>query len=288
MKLLEMESSDSDLESEMDWLNFDIIAPMADPKISGESVLAELQSLGDRFIRPLILGQKCIGVCPDGQLWRIPWLACADMVGESIDLEIRLHPGLSGFLPKMEGLQPMVWVAEHEDLPRARDEAERFLELYPDAQVCRTAAEVRDVLKSGRGSLLHVISHSRHRPIHPMFSSLDFTDGSIMAAEIARSGLRVGMVTLSGCDTARLSGVNRFEPDGLVRAFLARGAGYVVGSAWPLDDEAAMKFYSHFYEAFVVEANIHQSLRHARQAVRQWKSHPYFWAFPLLYAGYQS
>lgn len=287
-RMMNIGSSDSDLASEMDWFNFDIIAPMADPEAPGESVLATIQSLAGRFVRPLISDKCRVGVCPDGQLWRIPWLACADLAGDQIDIEIRLHPGLSGFLPAVTELPPMLWVAEHEDLPRAREEAEQFLQRYPNAQVCRTVSEVRDVLKGGRASMLHVISHSRHRPIHPMFSSLDFTDGSILAAEIARSGLRVGMVTLSGCDTARLSGVNRFEPDGLVRAFLARGAGYVVGSAWPLDDEAAMKFYSHFYEDFDIGANIHQSLRYARQAVRKWKSHPYYWAFPLLYAGYQS
>ena len=280
--------SESELEQQLDWLNFDIIAPLADPSAPCEAALNGIKMLGEQLLGPVRQGHDLLGLCPDGQLWRVPWLACADLVGLSTPIELRLHPGLKGFQTLDAESTPMVWVAEHADLPRAKDEAEQFLKIYPNARICRSANEVRSELRSGRASILHVISHSRYRPGHPMFSSLDFTDGPIVAAEIARSGFRVGLVTLSGCDTARLSGVNRLEPDGLVRAFLACGAGYVVGSAWPLDDEAAMKFYTEFYEAFVKGINIHDALRTARCAVREWKKHPYYWGFPLLYAGYQS
>ncbi len=277
-----------DLERTLDWLNFDIVAPLADPNSPPTLAMDGLKGLGKTLLRRVIGGTGTIGICPDGQLWRVPWLACLEAIGEQRDLEIRLHPGLRGKLSMDRAKPAMIWVAEHDDLPRASEEADEFLKIYPNAIICRSAKDVCEVLGAVDVSVLHVISHSRYRPNHPMFSSLDFTDGPVLAAEIARSGLRAELVTLSGCDTARLSGLNRLEPDGLVRAFLACGAGYVVGSAWPLDDEAAMKFFSAFYRAFDLSANINESLRQGRDSVRQWRSHPYYWAFPLLYAGYCS
>ena len=269
-------------------LNFEVLAPMADPGSKPAVAMELLLHIGEAVIRPIVKGSNALGICPDGLLWRVPWIAALDASDLDNDLEIRLHPSLEGNPSTKKIKSAMVWIADHADLPRAQEEANAFLELYPDARVCRTASEVRRILSDVDVSLLHVISHSRFRSSHPMFSSLDFTDGPVLAAEIARSGLGADLVTLSGCDTARLSGANRLEPDGLVRAFLACGAGYVVGSAWPLDDEAAMKFYSAFFSTLNFNANIHESLRNARRVVRQWKGHPYYWAFPLLYAGYRS
>jgi len=286
--VIELPMTEAELEQHLMWLNYDILGPMADKGACTESAMAELRAIGERLIRPILDHKGVLGICPDGVLWRVPWTACLDAIGEVRDLELRLHPALNGHVFGRRTHSAMVWVADHADLLRAKEEAAAFLAIYPRATVCTSANEVREALKCTSVSLLHVITHARHRDSHPMFSSLDFTDGPVLAAEIARSGMQVDLVTLSGCDTARVSGVNRLEPDGLVRAFLACGAGYVVGSAWPLDDEAAMRFYSTFFRAFESTAKINQSLRIARQAVRSWKSHPYYWAFPLLYAGYRS
>ena len=56
-----------------------------------------------------------------------------------------------------------------------------------------------------------------------MFSSLEFCDDAIYATDIALSGAKVGLVTLSACDTGTMSLVTREEPDGLARAFWRAG-----------------------------------------------------------------
>lgn len=277
-----------DLRKRLRWLTYDIMAPSSDPNAMPEDALSQLRQLGEMVVRPALGNDGVLGICPEGALWGVPWLACLDAMGEDRDLELRLHPAFRGGQSARPTGRPMVWIAGHKDLPRAEEEAAAYLKVYPDAYIYRSAKDVRNALPNAHASTLHVISHARHRSNHPMFSSLDFTDGSILAAEIARSGLRVDLVTLSGCDTAKISDTNRLEPDGLVRAFLACGAGYVVGSAWPLDDEAAMRFYSSFFRSFASTANISKSLFDARKDVRKWNAHPYFWAFPLLYAGYRS
>lgn len=278
----------AELRARLRWLVYDLMAPMTDRNVDGPCPLAELRELGQAILSPIVNRAGTIGVCPDGILWRMPWLACLDAMGASDRaLEVRVHPSLRGREPQMDR-RPMLWVATHGDLPWAAREAEAFLARYPDAEVCRSAAEVRARLAGGGVSALHVVSHASYRAGHPMLSSLDFVDGPVLATEIARSGLRADLVTLSGCDTGRLSDVNRLEPDGLVRAFLACGAGYVVGSAWPLDDEAASRLYASFYEAVDNGAKTHEALRIARGDVRRWMKHPYFWASPLLYGGYRT
>ena len=279
---------DQSLQKRLNWMQYDLLAPQADPGASPAQAMKQLKELGELVLGPIVSSGKTLGICPEGALWNIPWIACLDAMGATNDLELRLHPGLRGTTAPVAGRPAMLWIASHSDLPQAQREAEQFLEIHPDALICRSAAEVRRVMRTTKVGLLHVVSHSRHRSTHPMFSTLDFTDGPVFAAEVARSGLRASLVTLSGCDTGRMSGENSLEPDGLVRAFLACGAGYVVGSAWPLDDESAMRFYSRFFKSYGSAANIHESLREAREAVRQWRDHPYYWAFPLLFSGYQS
>jgi tetratricopeptide (TPR) repeat protein len=275
------------LESTLEWLSYDLLSPMLERDADARPAMQGLRELGQRVLGPLLELSGAVGICPEGTLWRVPWLACLDALGETRDLELRMHPGLRGRNPDIGAKPAMLWMAEHADLPWVSAEAEMFLGFFPKAQVCRSAEEVRECLSDADVSVLHVISHARHRWRHPMFSSLDFTDGPVLAAEIGRSGLRAELVTLSGCDTGRVSDTNRFEPDGLVRAFLACGAGFVVGSAWPLDDEAAVHLYGSFYNSMSMSPNVHVSLRKARQTVQNWRGHPYFWASPLLYGGYR-
>ncbi|AIE84745.1 hypothetical protein OP10G_1377 [Fimbriimonas ginsengisoli Gsoil 348] len=283
-----VEFGDPDLAGKLEWLAYDLLSPMLDRKADPIPAMEGLRQLGETLLRPLLRHGPALGICPEGTLWRVPWLACLDAIGAESDLELRMHPGLRGKDPSPGGKGAMLWVAEHQDLPWVGEEAKMFLRYFPGAQVCRTAEEARKGMVNADVSILHVISHARHRWRHPMFSSLDFTDGPVLAAEIARSGLRAELVTLSGCDTGRLSDTNHHEPDGLVRAFLACGAGFVVGSAWPLDDEAAVHLYQSFYNSISKDLNVHVSLRKARQDVQNWQSHPYFWASPLLYGGYRS
>ncbi len=286
--VVDLAVTEADLESRLEWLSYEILAPMADPKADPAPALSALRDIAKDLLLPMVTSNQQLGICPEGGLWRVPWIACLDTLGIEKDLDLRLHPAFQGRHVEIDPARAMVWIADHSDLPRANDELRAFQDQYPDAVVCRSSSEVREALTLSHVSILHVISHARFRAGHPMFSSLDFTDGPVLATEIARSGFSAQVVTLSGCDTARVSDIHRFEPDGLVRAFLACGAGYVVGSAWPLDDEAAMRFYSTFFKSLRSSANIHQSLRIARTTVRLWKGHPYFWAFPLLYAGYRS
>lgn len=276
----------SELENRLRWLEYELMAPMVDPEAKPASAMQALRSMHDLVVKPWAISGKgrLEGVCPDGILWRIPW-QCLSM--ETCPPDLILHPS-SRVLPDdapMPNSATLLWVNEKSDLKHAGDEARSFLRRYPSARVCRTAKEALASL-DGTYELIHVVSHSRHREENPMFSSIEFEDGPVFAADVARSGLRGRLVTLAACDTGAVSLISKEEPDGLARAFLSRGASYVIASAWALHDEAAARAFGMFYECLSEGMSVRNTLHAARCRVREWRAHPYYWGALTLYRGY--
>ncbi len=275
-----------DLEEKLRWLEYELLAPMVEPAACAEPAMRALKSLEDLLVVPWSKSGtvRIESLCPDGVLWRVPW-QCVNMGGCPPDL--LLHPS-SRPAPDHAPLpnsRTLLWVSESGDLKHAGAEARSFLKHYPDARVCRTAKEALASLEDTY-DLVHVVSHSRHRAENPMFSSIEFGDGPVFAADVARSGLRSRLVTLAACDTGAVSLISKEEPDGLARAFLSRGASYVIASAWALHDEAAARAFGVFYDCLSEGKSVRETLHQARCQVREWREHPYYWGALTLYRGY--
>jgi CHAT domain-containing protein len=223
-------------------------------------------------------------ISPDGILWRVPWDA---VIGEGPATPVLLHPSLGGGHSIGSLERVALWIDTPSDLPNTLAEEKTILERFPRANVFRSREEVLASLGQ-EWDLVHVAGHARHREGNPMFSALEFPDGPIYASEIARSGLRTRLACLSACETGTLSLSTRQEPDGLARAFLARGAEAVLASLWPLDDVAASIFFDALYNDLRPISNLPKAVSEARSAVRAWRDHPYFWAPLSLFGGYCS
>ena len=274
--------SASELEEMLRWLRFEIYTPMADRDAPSEEALELLAEMREALVVPWLDGaRRPLLVCPDGVFWRVPWDA---LLGEPATL--LLHPSLVGGRTAGAVERVAVWMDDPGDLPSAAAEARTLRERFPQACFFRTRAEVIGSF-AGEWDLVHVVGHARHNPGNPMFSALHFADGPLYAAEIARGGLRARLACLSACETGMLSLATREEPDGLVRAFLARGAEAVLASLWPLDDEAAARFFATFYAGLTPGRDLAETVAEARQAVRDWRTHPYFWASLSLFGGYR-
>lgn len=273
------------LEDSLRWLRYEIQAPTADPTMSPQDALALLDDLREALVRPWLdlAGGLPTRLCPDGLLWRVPWDALLDGPTAA---SLLLHPSLAGGRAVGTLGRVAIWVDHAGDLPNAISEELTVLARFPDAMVFRTRKEILDSVVED-WDLVHVVGHAHHNPGNPMFSALEFPDGPLYAAEIARCGLRVRLACLSACETGTLSFDARQEPDGLVRAFLARGAEAVVASLWPLDDAAASRFFSSLYADLAPDTDLALAVHKARQNVRNWRGHPYFWASLTLFAGYQ-
>ncbi|MEU0673249.1 CHAT domain-containing protein [Streptomyces sp. NPDC006172] len=132
------------------------------------------------------------------------------------------------------------------DLRHAGEEAEAIHRVfYPDG-VCldaatADAAEVSARLADLRGGVLHLACHARVDPGERHSAYLELAGGSRLAAEELTEGaarrIESGLVCLAAC-WSNVSSRGYDEAYSLATAFLAAGARTVLGSLWPVPDEA--------------------------------------------------
>lgn len=273
------------MKKQLRWLAYELLAPMACPDAKPELAMRALAEVADRMGE--FWSNPSRVVCPDGHFWQLPWTALAMSRGIESEYAIAMHPSFAEVeTPSVCRETPVtVWLGKTDNLPFAHKELEGLRSLFRNVEVIDSLQEARSSLR-GEIQLLHVISHAVHRGQNPMFSSIEFADGPLFAMEIAGSQGDVGLAVLSACETGTMSVAIRDEPDGLARAFLACGAQSVIGSQWPLDDEAAAIQFIAFYAALLTGLSLSESLIRARCICRDAKPHPYYWGALALYAGY--
>jgi CHAT domain-containing protein len=118
------------------------------------------------------------------------------------------------------------------------------------------------------------------------------SDGVLLAEEVATMDFsRARWVVLSGCDT----GLGSVQVDegilGLRRAFRTAGAGTVIMSLWPVEDQSAVAFMRSLYgarfdQARSTAASMRQAYRDALAVTRRSRghAHPLYWA-PFIASG---
>jgi CHAT domain-containing protein len=103
-------------------------------------------------------------------------------------------------------------------------------------------------------------------------------DGVLYAEELSGGRLtRTRLVVLAACDSARgrLSGAGML---GLSRAFIAAGAARVVGSLWPVGDDASVTLFRDFYSQLGRGLTSGEALRYAQCAAITKRTPPSQWA----------
>ncbi len=280
---LRLPMSANRLRETLRWFAFEIQAPTADREVSATDANELLEELRAGLLNPWYQPGERVRISPDGLLWHVPWDA---LLQSDTAATLLFHPSLQGGQTVGTIERIALWIDTPADLPNAVAEERAVLERFPNAKIFRTRREVLASLDA-EWDLVHVVGHARHNPGNPMFSALEFPDGPFYASEVARSGLRTRLACLSACETGTLSLAARHEPDGLVRAFLARGAEAVLASLWPLDDEGASIFFRDLYNYLRPCSDLAEIVGKARQTVREWRDHPYFWASLSLFGGYR-
>jgi predicted negative regulator of RcsB-dependent stress response len=270
-------------------VRFELFAPQADRDADPEPALRLMRELREELF-PAWTGVRVLRLAPSGDYWKVPWSAVSAMGEPPVEAVLALGPSLgrgAGDACLPADPQVVILGGPRGDLPQIEAEIDAVRSVFTDAQVLSRADEIRRFLQGGQADLLHVACHAGSDGRRPMFSFLEFEDGRVFATEIARSVLRAELVTLSACDTGNLSLLNRQEPDGLVRAFLARGVRAALASSWSLDDEAGADFAKRYTFELKLGRNVLDSASHARASVRTSRAHPYFWAPMTLFGGYR-
>jgi CHAT domain-containing protein/Tfp pilus assembly protein PilF len=137
---------------------------------------------------------------------------------------------------------------------------------------------------------IHVASHFQFRPGTEINSFLLAGDGSrINLREIrlaARDLREVDVITLSACDTATGGGFDEAgrEVEGLANVLLAKGAGRIVATLWPVADDATADLLPVVYRqaAAMPTPDYAATLRTGQLALLRQRgsaqAHPFFWA----------
>lgn len=187
--------------------------------------------------------------------------------------------------------------------PQIRREVERVADCLRARLVITnesaTLARVGEAM--ARADLVHLACHGHFSAANPMASGLKLADRWMTVRDIASLPLDAGLVTLSGCETGRSVIGAGDELLGLVRAFLAAGAGSVLVSLWTVHDESTAELMTTFYhrmhnidrgdgrakpgaEPRSAGATLAATLRHAQREAMERDPHPVHWA-PFILVG---
>jgi len=280
-----------------------------------DSPLENVHRLGgelyDQLLRPLaadLKDAKTLVVVPYGKLHYVPFGALYDgeqYLTDRYRLVSTPSAGIYRMLKQRQTKQTSGFLALADPasylkrLPGAEYEVAEIRAYFPSSTVHGGEQATEQTLKGMKSPprVFHYAGHGVFDANAPELSHLALApagddNGRLEAHEIHGldfTGTR--LVVLSACQgaTGELGGGD--EIVGLVRPFLATGAGAVIASLWNVDDNATARWMAQFYERFAKEG-MHpaEAVRKAQARVRKSSlyKHPYFWAAFQLYGAPQT
>ncbi len=216
-------------------------------------------------------------IVPDGELSQIPFAALIDpasgryliedyTVGYALSATRLVASVGNGCAPALSGGRPASALAVGDPafdgalfpdlarLPAAAVEAREVAALYPRADLLVGGRATRSAFLRGLQGVdvVHVASHAVVDLRAPARSGFVLAPeggqasggdtGFLSAAELSRvRRLAARVVVLGSCSTADTGPADKGLVSGLVRPFLAAGAPVVIGSLWPVPDEAGRR-----------------------------------------------
>lgn len=159
-------------------------------------------------------------------------------------------------------------------LREAAAEVERIAIGYPGARVISGPGADPRTVRAGlaRAGLLHYAGHAVFDDERPELSHLLLAvrpgrrgPARLTAEQIAQLDLRhLSLVVLAACQTVRTGPGRAAGFSGLAGAFLAAGAGGVLGSLWEVDDRATRSLMVEFHDAYRATGDAPAALRRAQ------------------------
>ena len=247
-----------------------------------ESMLNLIFKLTIPTFADVIEGPEIV-IVPEGLWFLIPFSALLDSSGNffSQAYRVRLVPSLTtlklildspknfhsqaGALivgdPKVGCINIDGNVVEFPPLPKAREEAEMISEMLQKPCLVGEEATKDEVLRRIQDvSLVHIAAHGDadrgEKALAPnkSLSGVPKKEGCIITTrEVAGVRIKVKLVVLSCCHSARGKILAAEGVVGIARAFLVSGARSVLMSLWAVDDEATRVFMSIFYKGMIHE-----------------------------------
>jgi CHAT domain-containing protein len=233
-------------------------------------------------------------IVPDGPLYLVPFAVLLT----SAQADITESPSASVFLAKQtahysRSFTPLLVIADpampSNSLPElefAHRDTAALANFVPASKLetlekekASSADFQRENLR--RFGLIHIAAHAVVDMNHPTDSGVILSDGKLSSSVISTLSINARLVTLSACDTALGREVEGEGIMSLSRAFLYAGAGAVLSTLWPIDDQATSAFMQSFYASLLkkkmsASRALHEAQLHMK-TVPAW-SDPFYWA----------
>ncbi|HEY8106717.1 MAG TPA: CHAT domain-containing protein, partial [Gemmatimonadales bacterium] len=259
------------------------------------ALLPDLAALYDWLLRPIEprLGRRRtpLVLITDGKIAAVPFAALRDTVQGRYLIEdhpLRFASSIRDAVrPERRGAATRARVLLVADpsfdrkafpelgrLPGAAAEVAAIAAQYAEPHLLTDSAATRPAFETAleRASILHYAGHALFDDDRPEQSSLVLAagaggrgDGRLTATELERLPLgHVRLVVLSACETIPSRSGHSGGFAGLAGAFLAAGAGGVVGSLWSVNDRLTEELMSEFHRAYRQSGDATDALRRAQ------------------------
>ena len=194
------------------------------------------------------------------------------------------------------------------DLEGARREGERIRTLFHKLGSSAVLTEMwhdkarknelKECFSSGAFDVVHYAGHAFFDPEQPARSGLLCAGREVLSGlDLASVGSLPMLMFFNACEAARVRGepVQRTETPpvsevvrrgiGFAEALLRGGIANFIGTYWPVHDNPAEIFATHFYERLLAGANLNDAVRESRRAVHESDRRPRFqdWADYVFY-----
>ncbi len=262
------------------------------------------RQLFKQLIEPVrgCLKSKRLTIVPSASIFYLPVAALMDRRGRFLaeTHTIRILPSLTmqALLQKFDRKgQRLLAIGNPDlrdkelDLPGAEAEARAVAKMFKQSKlVLRRNATLATLRREGPSyDLIHIASHGLFESREPLNSRLllapsDEDSGVLTVTDLYGFTLSANLVVLSACDTAMSEVSVGDELIGLQRGFLYAGSKGLVGSLWPIADEATSSIMVRFYQQVRAGRSPDYALRQAQRFGIKKFRHPFFWA-PFQYTG---
>jgi len=262
-----------------------------------QDLIAPIESAG------LLAGKRRLIIAPHAELHYLPFAALLAGQGQGRFLieryQVIVTPSASVWLalgarPSARATGGVLAMAPRPDvLPASHAEVAAIAGLGGgDTRILvgSAATEAAFRREAPNRRVIHLATYGVLNKQNPLFSFVELApdlgdDGELEVHEVFGLHLAADLVVLSACQTGLGSGALSDMPAGddwigLARAFLSAGAGRVIATLWPVQDQASAALMERFYQRYALDPDPERALAMAQRALlaNPATASPYYWA----------
>lgn len=214
------------------------------------SLRADLARLSDVLVRPLLatIGYRRLVLTPSALLTGTPWTELPGLIGRPLTVPTSATAWLAAAQHPIASVREVGFLAGPR-LARAEEEVRRSGTSWPQAHLLAgtDADSTRAGWLAARADLLHIAGHGSHPGDHPLFSSVELSDGPWFGHDIDLLPRVPNVVVLSACDLGRTSTLHGEESVGMSAVWLHAGARTVVSALALVADDLACEVFASWH-----------------------------------------